>query len=664
MTSKISSVKLLKEAMKRSAAPGIFLLIGFFCYYPVIGMMFMNERWLHAVKDTKQYINELNAYGVANPILFCVTFGAALLLGIMQFSYLHSAEKVDFYHSIPVRREKIFGIRYAAGVLVWLVPFAVNLMLFVCICAVKGFAVTEGTMPGASLPALLAKGLIAHIVCFLLVYSLTILAMMVTGKIFAAIAAMFVFCGYVPAIKILQEVLMDFYFATYYGSPDLGNSLAIQCTPVYAYIRVCGDLMNQVFPLDLLIAIVLISALICGLCLYLYRMRASEKAGRPMAFHGIARVVKFLLVVPVTLICTVCFYFVTGNNILWEIFGLIFSLLLISGIIEFIYRMDIREMFRDKKQIALSGVVTLAILAVFQFDLTGFDSWMPEKTEVESADIRTGYMLADKEKMEYEQLVTGDGTVVLSMRKPEDYGTRVTIGYGITDLDTVFQLVEHSTSFSGEMASEMGDYWDYSYSISVTWHLKDGTQKVRGYEFTRENLQEYMAPLWETEEYRLQSNPALSVEPEDVLAIFVAPSDVSLLDAISLKSPAADDAAADDEEAGNARTETTAESEKAESAQTENIAEYAEEAMTDAGLLTPDKPLTNAQMETLTKTVFQDLREETLAEALTYADWNLQIIYRGQDGRVYGQSQNLNGGFADTITLLREYGYPLAEEAA
>lgn len=130
--------------------------------------------------------------------------------------------------------------------------------------------------------------------------------------------------------------------------------------------------MNQVFPLDLLIAIVLISALICGLCLYLYRMRASEKAGRPMAFHGIARVVKFLLVVPVTLICTVCFYFVTGNNILWEIFGLIFSLLLISGIIEFIYRMDIREMFRDKKQIALSGVVTLAILAVFQFDLDGF----------------------------------------------------------------------------------------------------------------------------------------------------------------------------------------------------------------------------------------------------------------------------------------------------
>ncbi len=667
MTSKISSAKLLKEAVKRDGAAAIFLLVGFFCYYPVIGMLLLHDSWFDSVKNAQQYINELYMYGIANPFLFCVTFGAALLLGILQFSYLHSAEKVDFYHSLPVRREKIFGIRYAAGALVWLVPFAVNILLFVLVCAMRGIAILEGAAAGGSLPVLLVEGILAHSACFLLVYSLTALAMILTGKVFAALAVVIVFCSYVPAIRLLQEVLMEFYFNTFYASPDLGKSFAVHCSPVYAYIRICGDTMKQVFPADIVIAMVLISALICALCLYLYRRRNSEMAGKPMAFRKIARVAKFLLAVPITLICTVFFYAVTGENLLWGIFGWIFSLLLISGIIEFIYRMDIREVFCDKKQIALTGVVTLAILAVFQMDLLGYDSWLPEKTEVESVNIGSNFVMPAGCLGVYEQSVAKDGTVVLGVTDYVDYESDMDLWYDTGDLDAVFDLVKHSEAFDDGFSSETGEYPDYYWSgrIAVTWHLKDGTQKMRCYEYTAENLVKWLAPLWEQEDYKIQTNPVLNVDPEDVLMVMVAPADSYFPDAVIMRNGNTADSMT--EENGSGQTEyagITEDGEKTDYADVaEHTAEYAREAMAEAELLSPQKPLSGAQLKKLAETVQQDLKEETLAETLAGHEWDMQILYRGENGRVYGQTINLSTGLADTIALLKEYGYELEDAA-
>ena len=722
MTSKISSAKLLRETIKRNGAFAIFLLIGFFCYYPVGGMLFLRNSWFDSAR-ADQFISDLQIFGIANPFLFCVTFSAALLLGIMQFSYLHSAEKADFYHSIPMRREKIFCIRYAAGFLVWLVPFAVNLLLFILVCAMRGIAVTEGTAAGVTLLALLTKGLLAHIPCFLLVYSLTVLAMLVTGKIFAAICAVAVFCGYVPAIKLLHEVLMEFYFTTFYALPDLGKSLAIQCTPVYAYIRICADTMTQVFSADLLIAITLISALICLLCLYFYRRRGSEMAGRTMAFRGIARVVKFLLVVPITLICTVFFYAVTDCNLLWEIFGWIFSLLLISGAIEFLYCMDIREVFRDKKQIALAGAVTLAVLAVFQLDLLGYDRWKPEKTEVESVNIKSSYAMHPTYARAYQQLVAKDGTVVFSQINTVDYEDDISPGYETNDLDAVFDLVEHSEAFSSSPVSETDDYWNYYWCrLVVTWHLKDGTQKVRSYEYTGENLVKWLAPIWEKEDYRKQTSPFLSVDARDVLTVLVAPAGSYFPTSVTLENgntmPESKDAASENgnampeskdaaPESGNAVPEskdaapengnampeskdaapengnavpeskdTASENGNAvpeggdavpesgdelEQEEAEDEIKYAEEAMADADLVSPQKPLTGAQLQKLAETFQQDLRDVTLAETLAGSEWDIQIIYRNEDGSIYGETFNLNAGFVDTIELLKEYGYELED---
>ena len=47
-----------------------------------------------------------------NGMLVFLLVTASIVMGISSFSYLHNKKKVDFYHSIPVRREKLFLVQF------------------------------------------------------------------------------------------------------------------------------------------------------------------------------------------------------------------------------------------------------------------------------------------------------------------------------------------------------------------------------------------------------------------------------------------------------------------------------------------------------------------------------------------------------------------------
>src|SRR5699024_7703637 len=82
--------------------------------------------------------------------------------------------------------------------------------------------------------------------------------------------------------------------------------------------------------------------LLLVLCMWIYKMRSSESAGKAMAFRKAAVAIQFLLVIPVSMGCGLFFegFFSNGSkqSILWWIFGLVFGLVLSHGVIETIYR--------------------------------------------------------------------------------------------------------------------------------------------------------------------------------------------------------------------------------------------------------------------------------------------------------------------------------------
>ncbi len=48
----------------------------------------------------------------------------AVTCGVSMFAYLHNRRKVDFYHSLPISRSRLFAVNYATGALCALVPYS------------------------------------------------------------------------------------------------------------------------------------------------------------------------------------------------------------------------------------------------------------------------------------------------------------------------------------------------------------------------------------------------------------------------------------------------------------------------------------------------------------------------------------------------------------
>lgn len=622
MTSKISSGKLFKESIKRNLAMGALLMVVYFCVFPLAGMVqlqgFSGRDWA-----TYDFIQEVMREFLAfDPVMLAITMFLAAILGIQQFSYLHSREKLDFYHSFPVRRERFFIINYAGGVVLWAVPYAINLFLILCLASVKGCA--DGLLWIQAW-----EGMGIQLVSFLLIYSFMVLFMMLTGKVFTAILGMGVASLYFPAVLFLQEGLHDIYYTTYLNQGDVALDY-MRLSPVYA----CFDLMGRFASVerssrDMLLGLLLMAVLVTGVSIYLYRLRGSESAGRTVAFSGIARVLKFLLVVPVSLVSNIMFYGI-GGNVFWGFFGLVFGFVLSTAIVEFIYCMDIREIFSDKKQMLLTFAVTFCILMFFQFDLSSFDKRLPAKDQVESVEFdqcSVGYYGPLASMLgKYTLLTTADGKIVYQI---QDYVDKEE--FPVKNLDEVYALLEKRLDRS-EIA-EQGD----RVTIYVKYNMTDGTEKERRYSFEKEVLNEYFSAIWDDQDYKEYSIPLLKVDEKRVLDITVGSEEYQgyvTEENVSLYVPS-----------------------DAEELEEEYVEEISAQSLSGKRM-----DLNKEQEKELFETLCSELRKvslQELQEAMEYEGYLplLNAVYLGEDGEVYGDTFFLSDALPETKALVEKWGY-------
>lgn len=626
MTSKISSVKLWKESVKRGSAMGALLVLVYFCIFP-LAVMIMMEGWGRMDPPRNDWmLQEMMDHLAYSPVVLIFTMGFACILGILQFAWLHSREKLDFYHSLPVRRERFFVIQYLAGVILWLAPYAVNLFFALFLAGMRGYA--DGPIWIQA-----GKGVIVQLVCFLITYSSMALCMMLTGKIFAAILGMILMNLYMPGALLVMDSMHSVYFSTFV---NMGGEMEdyMKLSPMYA----CADLLNRFLSAqrsskDMLLGLFLLAALITAVCIYLYRQRRSESAGHAMAFSGIARAVKFLVVVPVSLALQLIFYSI-GENEVWGMFGLVFGFLLCSALVEFIYRMDIREVFADKGQILVTFAVTLCILLFFRFDLSSYDKKLPDQNQVESMQLWNdglSYLgVSMNERAQYNLLTTSEGKIVYQVQK---YTGKEPYKISGQDLDTVYELLDHRLSRNEN--SRDGNYC----GLKVTYNMKDGKTKERQYRFELEDLMAYCGSIWESQAYKEFVMPVLNVDSEKILDVTVGSEEYQgyvTADNVSLYVPS--------------------DSEELEE-------EYVEEISAEA-LQGEKLELTREEKEKLFETFCREMRGLTMEQLLEresagfYEEEPLvTFVYLGEDGNVYGEMIYVDNTFPETKALLKEYGY-------
>ena len=415
-------------------------------------------------------------------------------------SWLHSKKKMDLMGSLPVRREKLFISESLATLLLAMIPYVCNLILALFVAAAKG--IFTGRAAAISL-----TGLGIHLIYFMLFYFCGALAMIMTGKILTGILGTGVFLVIVPLICGVVEAYAGTFLKAYTSvNGALWRPLAMWMSPAGNFVKMTqvmerywdkGSIITS-FPWMVLAAAVLMAAVFAGLSFWLLKIRRAESAEKAMAFSKTEGAIKGVLLYPVILGGGLFFLFLGSANgteqKLWLWFGIVFTALLGSVLIEIIYYFDRKRIFGHKLWTGISMGAALVTAAVFIFDLMGYDHWLPEEDQVEHAVI-----CSDSLWWEY----------------PDD--SRTTKDY----------LEANMESFQGKAILELAregvenldrTEWDgssYS-SVDVYFQMKNGEVKERSYMVSDKTLQETERQLYQEEAYKEAVLPVLLLEAEDI----------------------------------------------------------------------------------------------------------------------------------------------------
>ncbi len=319
------------------------------------------------IKDIAELLSEV-------PTVYTVIAGiVALFCAILMFSYLNSRVSVNFYHSLPIRRTKLFFMHYFGGIFIFAAAVVANLLIAFCILAANGFF-------EAKLAAMLVRIALSAAVYFIVIYSSTVLVGMTTGlapvQFLLTLFAMAILpLLYLAWILYNYEFVTNFwvdYYLTYDKIKWLSPIFFVGSGEVLGTGKVIGA-----FAFSLVCVIISV---------VLYHFRLSERSGNPIVFGGFAQFVKYAVMLTAALYAAILFYEIGG----WFYFGAVSGTVLSWMIANAIINKTGRAMFKGVCGMAIFAVCLLALISVPRFDLFGVVSRLPETGSVKSIEARFG----------------------------------------------------------------------------------------------------------------------------------------------------------------------------------------------------------------------------------------------------------------------------------
>lgn len=502
MTSKNLFFKLMREDGKQRLWSFVLSMVVFFFALPVAGASIAANTWSDANMVSANIISYLNG----SPLLFTITIVGALICGINGFSYLYSKKKVDFYHGIPVRRETLFAVSYVNGVLIYLIPLVFHLFLYVLLTMGK-------CLDMSMLLQVLFVHLCIHLAYYLVIYTLVIISVLLTGNMLTSIMLFFMFCFYVLAVQGVFYLYSAYFYRTFW---DYHIVFYFRTSPLVSYFATLENAVNllevhragQILPglgITLIVWLVMVA-----LAVWLYRIRPSESAEKAIAFAPCKPVLYFAVSLPVSLSGAIFFKELMGGglSVVWLVFGLICFWILIHGFLQVVMEMEFKAIFRGLIKMGVAGAISMVIMLVFLFDLTGFDNYRPSRQSFQSAAISfeglngNVYVRNSVYSDDMGEYVYRDRTDIAMERMT------------VTDYDMVMELLDEA---SGTRFSDGDGIWQLDDTqwtrLYVKFRLNSGREVKRAYVISSDSL-EVLNRLYASQEFKEGTYPFLT-QPED-----------------------------------------------------------------------------------------------------------------------------------------------------
>lgn len=464
-------------------------------------------------------------------------FAAAMgiFLALQGFSWNNHQSRVDMYKSVPVKENARFWYINFNSFLIFILSFGVNMVLANISAAVWG--VWNGRFLAASL-----FSFFMHLLLFASVYFVTLIAQMLTGNIALGFCGASVLLFIEPACFLLCGNLRSLFYHTYIGrglydvlregvfSPvslyiGMYKSVSLKYS-AFANMKNYGEIWKYV--IIFLIQIILYGGIAC----MLYRKRPAQTGGKTMIFPKTKPVIKCVIMILGSLAFGIFLASFDERAKAWyAFFGVLCGLLILQVVLQTIMEGDFKEALKGKVPFGIAAAVTLVVFAVFVFDLTGFDSYLPDEEKVESfAFVRADdycYNFYDENQVsmsaqEYllENMRIEDeeakGLLFSELREAienDDYYYKDDDGNAAT---------EYAQAVSVDMVKTALAYEDGNSreTIYVKFRLKNGREVVRGYYLPLQRIRNCYCCLYDLEEYKEAVYSALK---DDIAEEFLNP---------------------------------------------------------------------------------------------------------------------------------------------
>ncbi len=446
---------------------------------------FDNISYISEIKyDTYQRQVEYVTSRFENNTVFMYVFGigAAVCICSLIFNYLNKSNAVSCIHGLPVKRESLFFTNTLSAFIMTVIP------ALVC-CVFFAFKLSTGLAFSNIL-----KFFAVYLLYTLIVISISTFVAMLVGNSAAHIA----FTGVLALLPLFLTSFIAYVCSHclygFYSTDYMFDALLR-----YVY------LMPQTLLTYKCLIYIVLTAIFFALSLVLYKYRDLENHGEIIAFPRFKGIFKVAFAV-----CSgILGYFYSVS--MWYMQNLLIMIpFAIIGLI--IAHMLAQKSFSLKgivKSLVATVIVIIAFFCVIQFDLTGFESRVPDADDVESIRFTTDHVSEQR-------YVHIDG-VGKNYRYKEVY-------YPVYDspeeIEAFINLHEYKVkNRTLGVDFYLGHY--YRPDVSIEYTLKNGKKMYRRYTLTHNERMQYFAPICETDTFRAYQYPILDGTQKDYLKVTI-----------------------------------------------------------------------------------------------------------------------------------------------
>ena len=304
---------------------------------------------------------------IASQMIYFLTIIFAIIYTVKVYSYLHNKRKADLYGSLPISRIMLFVSKSASAYLFTLIPamFFLGIIFIVSMCF--GQPIVNEAL---NIYVKLLMGTLASISAYGLISvccgtTLNSVIMFITVCIAYPLSAMFI-----------KGVANGFFYGSYTGifkNHFIMNAL----NPLAAY-----DGINIIYWLIFSAVCIVASA-------FLVKRRKAERAQASFAYYLPCHIVKVLVSFLVGMFLGVLFgsLNVLGNGYFGFVFGFILGSVPAFVIAHLIFYKGISKLIRTSIPLGGLVVVVVAVMALCNYDVFGYNTFIPKADDVKSAGL-------------------------------------------------------------------------------------------------------------------------------------------------------------------------------------------------------------------------------------------------------------------------------------